>query len=425
MLFLVFCTFASAFASRPIVTIPLDKQHVPVMHNERVVMNKTAYFGNIVFGEANDQRFTVVFDTGSGHLMLPSVKCRSETCRQHRQFDQALSRSPLKPDRIEILYGTGEVKGDSMRERVCIGQFANVSDEAVDTNITGIVSDGAKTPENAQFCVNLDMVLATEMTEQPFSSFEFDGVLGLGLRSLAVSPSYSFLNQIALSREHYQVPHMFGVFISEEDSISSEISFGGYDEARMVSSLQWTPVNRPDLGYWQVRIQNITIDEVPFPFCDDGTCVAILDSGTSSIGVPKPLLHDIHFNLARSISLVMDEELVESTDCRQVEGPSISFHLEGMTISLDARDYSRPAPFHARANLLSNASDFIKNAQTPSGDELQSTFCRATLLPVTMEDPMPMKTFIFGEPALKKYYTAYDWGAERVGFALASQPLSI
>jgi hypothetical protein len=423
MSFLVFCTIATgAFATRPIVTIPLDKQHVPVKHNERVVMNKTAYFGDIFFGEGHDQRFTVVFDTGSGHLMLPSVKCWSDTCRQHTQFDPALSQSPLKSDRIEILYGTGEVKGDSIRERVCLGQPANVSNG---TNITGVLPNGAKALENAQFCVDLDMVLATEMTEQPFSAFEFDGVLGLGLRDLAVSPSYSFLHQIVLAEEHYQVPHMFGVFISEEDSIPSEISFGGYDEARMLSSLQWTPVNRPELGYWQVRINNITINEAPFPYCDDGTCVAILDSGTSSLGVPKPLLHDIHFHLARSISLEKDDELLHKGDCRHYDGPTLSFHLEGMTLDLEASDYSRPSPFHGRTNLLSNAADFIKNAATPSDDEPQSTYCRATLLPVTMEDPMPVKTFILGEPALKRYYTAYDWGEERVGFALASQPLSI
>jgi hypothetical protein len=50
MLFLVFCTLATgAFATQPVVTIPLDKQHVPVVHNNRVVMNKTAYFGHVFF----------------------------------------------------------------------------------------------------------------------------------------------------------------------------------------------------------------------------------------------------------------------------------------------------------------------------------------------------------------------------------------
>lgn len=342
---------------------------------------------------------------------------------KHRQFDPALSQSAIQPHRVEIMYGTGEVTGDTMHERVCLGRSEHDKTRAIDATTVKAVTGGVDEHAKEEFCISLDMVLATQMTDQPFSAFEFDGVMGLGLQSLAVNPSYSFLDRIAL--HHIDVPHIFGVFISDQDAVASEISFGGYDETRTMSSLQWTPVNRPELGYWQVRIKSVSVNDAPFPFCDDGTCVAILDSGTSSIGVPKSLLHDIHFELARPISLQMDDELAESTDCRNVAGPSLAFHLEGMTISLDARDYSRPAPFHARADLLSSQTEFPKNAQSSANGENQSTFCRATLLPVTMEDPMPTKTFIFGEPALRKYYTAYDWGEERVGFALASQPMKI
>jgi len=195
MSFLVFGALAvGALATRmrPVVTIPLDKQHVPVTHNNRTVMNKTAYFGTISIGETNTQNFTVVFDTGSGHLMLPSVKCFSDTCAKHRQFDPSLSESLLKPDRVEISYGTGEVTGDTMRERVCLGQSENLKARATAASAVEDLAGGAEKQGNAEFCINLDMVLATEMTEQPFSAFEFDGVMGLGLQSLAVSPSIVF-----------------------------------------------------------------------------------------------------------------------------------------------------------------------------------------------------------------------------------------
>lgn len=49
----------------PVATIPLDKQYVPVIRNEKIVSYKTAYFGKIHVGTQRQQSFTVVFDTGA------------------------------------------------------------------------------------------------------------------------------------------------------------------------------------------------------------------------------------------------------------------------------------------------------------------------------------------------------------------------
>jgi hypothetical protein len=44
--------------------------------------------GTIRLGDAGEeQEFTVIFDTGSGNLILPGKKCDSPACRQHRQYD--------------------------------------------------------------------------------------------------------------------------------------------------------------------------------------------------------------------------------------------------------------------------------------------------------------------------------------------------
>lgn len=48
------------------MTIPLDKQYVPVVRKNKTVSYKTAYFGKVHLGFPQQQAFTVVFDTGSG-----------------------------------------------------------------------------------------------------------------------------------------------------------------------------------------------------------------------------------------------------------------------------------------------------------------------------------------------------------------------
>jgi len=256
------------------------------------------------------------------------------------------------------------------------------------------------------------------MTEEPFASFEFDGVLGLGLSSLAVGERYSFLGQLSSSNK---IRQMFGVFLSEDDEQPSEITFGGFDRRRFSAPLRWVDVNNADLGYWQVRISGITVGSSRLPICDDGTCVGILDSGTSIMGWPKQFMRDAQLSLLRFVH----EATAASTDdldCRTVPGPDLIFHLDGTDISLSAYDYSRPGAIELTADALQ------AEMNSPNGSSLADVkpgvHCRATMLPVVMDDPMPLKTFILGEPALRRYYTVYDWGSQRVGFGQSKQTVS-
>lgn len=418
----------------PLVTIPLSKQHVPVVRQNRVVMNKTAYFGTISVGQPDVQNFTVVFDTGSGHVILPSIACESGTCKQHRQFDQSLSQSATRsrrylgragPEQVEVQFGTGEVMGESLDDIVCLTpnrqeQFQQKNSIAqVKLNEREHTEEEREDEDDSQLCIDVRLLLAIEMTEEPFASFEFDGVLGLGLSSLAVGERYSFLGQLSSSNK---IQQMFGVFLSEDDEHPSEISFGGFDRRRFSAPLRWVDVNNADLGYWQVRISGITVGSSRLPVCDDGTCVGILDSGTSIMGWPKQFMREAQLSLLRFVHDVTAASDTNDLDCRTVPGPDLIFHLEGMDISLNAHDYSRPGAIELTADALQ------AEMNSPNGSSLADlkpgVHCRATLLPVVMDDPMPLKTFILGEPALRRYYTVYDWGSKRVGFGESKQTVS-
>jgi hypothetical protein len=50
------------------------------------------YYGQVLVGTPA-QEFLVVFDTGSGNLLIPSVDCEDESCKLHRRYGSANSTS--------------------------------------------------------------------------------------------------------------------------------------------------------------------------------------------------------------------------------------------------------------------------------------------------------------------------------------------
>merc|ERR1719387_1261358 len=157
------------------------------------------------------------------------------------------------------------VTGEFVKEKVCPGE--------------GEHDDGH------DGCMDVTVVMAVDMTPQPFRSFNFDGIFGLALDSLALSPEFSFFNSISHAKTGAN--GQFGVFLTDADHGGrSEIALGGYNALRLLTPLEWVPVAKPELGYWQVRVKEVRIGGTPLEICQDGTCRGIVDTGTSHLGVP-------------------------------------------------------------------------------------------------------------------------------------------
>jgi hypothetical protein len=243
------------------------------------------------------------------------------------------------------------------------------------------------------------------MTDDPFSLFNFDGVLGLGLTPLTIDPHFSFFGQMA--EQYKSLPAQFSFYLARHEGGRSEIAFGGYDPRRATSEIEWVPVVHEDLGYWTVAIKGVRIGDAEVDDCAAGGCYAIVDTGTSLLGVPRQTTRQMHRLLARPVPADYSAVDVSQLDCREVPGKTLDFDLGSSVVSLTVEDYSRPAPFN----------------MTVAGDEAPwRLFCRSLLLPVDpMEEPLGPRVFLWGEPVLRRYYTVFDFQNKRVGFSVARE----
>eukprot|EP00929_Paragymnodinium_shiwhaense_P011734 TRINITY_DN11794_c0_g1_i4.p1 TRINITY_DN11794_c0_g1~~TRINITY_DN11794_c0_g1_i4.p1 ORF type:complete len:611 (+),score=105.29 TRINITY_DN11794_c0_g1_i4:25-1857(+) len=393
-------------------SVQLQKQYVPVTKNNEVVAYKTAYFGSIHIGNPDSSPFRVVFDTGSGHLVLPASSCVSETCQMHRTYNRSASASavdiefdgkPISPtaterDQVAIAFGTGEVTGEFVRDVVCLSARTPTLAER---------QEYLRHQLEQADCVNLQVVLATEMTEDPFGLFNFDGVFGLGLTALTLDPRFSFFPE--LLRQRPGLKPMFAVFFSRHDEGENVVTFGGYDEKRATSEIQWAPIVEQELGHWSLRIKQVRVGETVLDDCNDGSCRAILDTGTSLIGVPRSATRNMHRLLARAVPEAFGQDPA-AIDCRMVPGTMLHFDLvDGPTVSLTVEEFSRPTPF--------NMTMPNKEPGTPGAWRL---FCRSLLLPLDEGEVPGGKAFIWGEPFLRRYFTVYDVENQRAGFSVAA-----
>lgn len=327
-------------------------------------VHASEYFGQIQIGNP-PQDFTVVFDTGSGNLLIPSKQCTDEACTSHKRFDAFKSNSavdiafadePDKPvskggdrDVVTITFGTGEISGVFIKDTICVGAI----------------------------CTHANFVVATEESDEPFSLVPFDGIFGLSLPQMSEAPHFNVLD--CMIRDKVLKSNIFSVFLGAADAEPSEISFGEFKQDRMASELFWVPVTNP--GYWQVEMEDITIHNKRQSLCH-GNCQVAVDTGTSLMAGPSDIIN------------ALTEKVTVKNDCSNYKNlPDLGFIVGGHILNLKPEDY------------------------VDKGDD----GCSIALM--TLDIPPPKgPLFIFGDPFLRKYYTVYDRENLKVGFALAAHP---
>ncbi|NXD31752.1 CATE protein, partial [Spelaeornis formosus] len=317
------------------------------------------YFGQISIGTP-PQNFTVVFDTGSSNLWVPSVYCVSKACVGHARFQPTQSSTyEAIGTPFSIQYGTGSLTG-------IIG-----SDQVV---VEGLAVS------NQQFA---------ESISEPGKAFldaEFDGILGLAYPSLAVDGVTPFFDNL-MAQDLVELP-IFSVYMSSnpESPQGGELLFGGFDSSRFTGTLNWVPVTQQ--GYWQIQLDNIQLGGT-VTLCADG-CQAIVDTGTSLIAGPK---HDVKTlqNLIGAVSV----DGVYAVECSNLSVmPDLTFTINGLPYTLSAQAYT-----------LVEYSDGL-------------TFCTSGFQGIHIPPPTgPL--WILGDVFIRQFYSVFDRGNNRVGLAPA------
>ena len=340
------------------MSVALHKRVSKVSNDQGSTRHKLAYYGKIQAGTP-PQEFTVVYDTGSGNVIVPGESCDSAACMQRKQFHNSKSSTisqincdgseaslGMSPDQVTITFGTGSITGSCFTDKICV---------------SGV-------------CTNANFIVSTEESSQPFSSFSFDGILGLALDNMAQSNQFSMMNRLHHSGSLKEP--VFSVFLSDSDDEVSEITFGGAKDDHMASELYWVPVTT-EAGYWEVEIQDIYFDKKPQSICKG--CRVAVDTGTSELAGPS----DVIDKLRRRLS---------DGECGKGTMPDLGFAVRGS---------------HGKPRILSL-----------SAEEYSSGSCSLSLMSLDVPPPKgPL--FVFGIPFLQKYYTVYDHENMRVGFAVA------
>mmetsp|Transcript_48480 Transcript_48480/g.96475 ORF Transcript_48480/g.96475 Transcript_48480/m.96475 type:complete len:574 (+) Transcript_48480:100-1821(+) len=397
---------------RQTVSVNLTRQQMAIQTVGADMYYKSAYWSEIKLGMPQES-YRVVFDTGSGHLILPSMYCRSKTCRAHKRYRRGASFSakdinsdgtvvnPGEPrDQITVSFGTGEVTGVFVEETVCMQEPQQ----------TGLFI-------STQLCMSMRMIAATEMSAEPFQTFDFDGVVGLGLPGLSETKEFNFIDIFAGSamKSGNKHPHRFAVFLGEHEAETSEITFGGYAPKHAESKLAWNPVWRPELGHWMLNVKSMHVDENDVNFCREG-CRVAMDTGTSLLAVPTAGFPEFYELLRHEADPI--------TECHG-SGPKLHIELEKFTITLDPRDYSSLEQDNGVSPLPETSFQAAMGQQ-----EDDPEMCRPLLMSMDMPEPIGPKLFVLGEPVLRKYYTVYDADRNqpRVGLSKAlhtGQPLHL
>ncbi|XP_070604985.1 gastricsin-like isoform X1 [Erythrolamprus reginae] len=319
-----------------------------------------SYYGEISIGTP-PQKFMVLFDTGSSNLWVSSVYCQSQSCKNHPLFNPSQSSTySSKGQTFSIQYGSGSLSGVFGYDTVTIQGISITKQE---------------------------FGLSQTEPGSAFVSAKFDGILGLAYPSLSSGGATTVMQ--GMIQENLLDAPIFSFYLSRQPSTQDggSLIFGGIDSSLYTGQINWSPVTED--WYWQIAVEGFLIKNQATNWCSQG-CTAIVDTGTSLLTVPGQFFD----------SLMQDIGAQEVTtglfvvSCNNVQNmPTITFVINGVHYPLSPSAYTLP---------------------------FYDGYCQIAISPTYVPSPNGKPLWILGDTFLRSYYSVYDLGNNRVGFATAA-----
>jgi len=229
-----------------------------------------------------------------------------------------------------------------------------------------------------------------EATNEPGITFvmaKFDGILGMAYPQISVANLTPVFNNMI--NQSLVAEPVFALWLNRNPDApqGGELTLGGMDSKHYFEPITWVPVDKK--GYWQFAMDKIVGGGEALG-CTNG-CQAIADTGTSLLVGPKDEVERIQHKIGAK-PLIMGEYMV---DCATIPNlPNITLVIGGKNYSLMGREYVLKI----------------------------SSFGQTVCLSGFMGMDMPPKVgpiWILGDIFIGRFYSVFDFGQNRVGFAEA------